>query len=177
VSDVRCPACGASVPATAEWCSLCYAVLRQPAAAPEAVREPVRAPVAVSATPQPELAPAALDVHSQTATPDIDSLPSVALSAAQLAPGAGKHAAPPAAGEKKWPCPRCGEQVPISLDLCNSCGAGFLVGATARVTTRLPVVGDVGRLSSAQRMMMTAAIAFVFMLILIVVATVGGHII
>jgi hypothetical protein len=173
VSDVRCPACGASVPATAEWCSLCYAVLRQPAAAPEAVREPVTVP----ATHVIERAAAPLEVQSQAALPDIDPLSPATPSAAPSPPGTGKHAAPPSPDEKKWPCPRCGEQVPISLDLCNSCGAGFLAGASARPPTRLPVVGDVGRLSSAQRMMMTAAIAFVFMLILIVVATVGGHII
>jgi len=36
VTTDRCPACNAAVPAGAEWCTLCYAVLRVPETVPAA---------------------------------------------------------------------------------------------------------------------------------------------
>ena len=76
-----------------------------------------------------------------------------------------------------WPCPSCGAQVAMDLDACESCGAGFLAGASSTaVSVKLPVVGDVNRLSKGQRLVMAAAIAVALMLAFVLLAEVGGHI-
>jgi hypothetical protein len=63
----------------------------------------------------------------------------------------------------------------MSLDSCNSCGAGFLVGAADRLSAKLPVVGDVAKMSAGQRWMVIGTGGVIFMLLLILVATLGGH--
>jgi hypothetical protein len=182
VSDVRCPACGASAPAGAQWCSLCFADLR-----PAAAREPVREPVTVPETPAAELAAEPTAPEAGPAAPEarpaatrVDPLtdplfmltadPIVTLPVAVAEPSRGKHAAP-AEDKLKWPCPKCGEQVPISLDSCESCGAGFLAGATTRPSTRLPIVGDVGRFTTGQRWLAAGVAALAFTVLLLLVAT------
>jgi hypothetical protein len=181
MSDARCRACGAAVPEEAQWCSLCFADLREPAP----VRERVSVPAAHSAeqdaysVDQTRAAPVAaprpaaslLDVPPRHAAAAPDE------AAAEAGPGgAAAEEATEAAEEAKWPCLRCGEQVPISLDACHSCGAGFLAGSTTSPSAHLPIVGDVGRLSRNQRVGLGFGVSIVVMIILILLATIGGHI-
>jgi hypothetical protein len=158
VSDVRCRACGAAVRIDAQWCSLCFADLRPPA--------PVRQPVSVPA--------AAAAAHSQSAPPTPAPVPAVPLPTSPVA----AVAAPPVVAPAKaavWPCPRCSAPVAIALDACPECGAGFLAGASAHANTRLPLVGDVGKMSSAQRVFVGFALTFVLMAAFVLLATIGGH--
>jgi hypothetical protein len=78
--------------------------------------------------------------------------------------------------EAMWPCLTCGEQVPLSLDECPACGAGFLAGSTTIASTKLPVVGDVRKMSSNQRLLAGLAVAAGFSLIVFVVAVVATHV-
>jgi len=64
----------------------------------------------------------------------------------------------------------------MSLDECPDCGAGFMAGATNAVRSRLPLVGDLRRMSHGQRMLVAGAIAFVLTLMFLVLAEIGGHI-
>lgn len=166
MSDVRCRACGAAVPTEAQWCSLCFADLREPAP----VREPVSVPAAAVAAVAESVAAA------PSTAPRIDPNALLGL------PERPAHAEPPAAEpegasaeEVKWPCARCGEQVPLSLDACPACGSGFLAGATAATTVRLPVVGDIQRLSRTQRLLFGLGISVLVMVVLVLIATIGGH--
>jgi hypothetical protein len=63
----------------------------------------------------------------------------------------------------------------MSLDSCSSCGAGFLAGTADRLSAKLPVVGDVAKMSAGQRWMVIGAGGVLFMLLLILIATLGGH--
>jgi len=78
--------------------------------------------------------------------------------------------------QASWPCPRCGAQVPLELDACTDCGASFLAGATARTSTKLPVVGDIGRMSQGQRLMMGVGAAVVIMMVFFVVVEIASHV-
>lgn len=148
MSDVRCRACGAAVPEQAQWCSLCYADLRPPAPAREPVGVPAGPPMAADAGDPAAPAAAAQPVR----TPQ------------------------PPRQEPRWPCPRCGASVLMSLEACPDCGAAFLAGATDAATTRLPLVGDVQRMSHGQRLLVGGAIALVLMVAFVLVAEIGGHI-
>jgi hypothetical protein len=64
----------------------------------------------------------------------------------------------------------------MSLEACPDCGAGFLTGATDTPATRLPLVGDVQRLSHGQRLLVGGATAVVLMIVFVLVAEIGGHI-
>ncbi len=161
----------------AQWCSLCYADLREPAP----VRERVVAPVA----PTPDEAHVPMAMAARNGSP----LPSPAGSdhaglldrpepdepgpVAEAKEGAADPADP---AEAKWPCLACGEQVPLSFDSCPACGAGFLAGATTTASTRLPMVGDIGRMSRTQRLMVGFGIAVAVMILLVVIATIFGHV-
>lgn len=159
MSDVRCRACGAAVPAAAEWCSLCFADLRQPAP----VREPVSVPASVPGAP-PAVAEAAA-LASPTAA---------VASAAVSLPSPRSTVATPVGDKARWPCPRCSELVALSLDACETCGAGFLAGATTAALARLPVIGDVGQLTSSQRLLFAGAVAFAVTVVLLLLATLGA---
>lgn len=183
MSDVRCRACGAVVPGGAQWCSLCFADLRTPAV----VREPVSVSAgihdrdlddpqaaAVAALQPPTAAPAAAAVVAD-AVPAVDHL--VAAEAAPTVDGevtAGDDAAEPVEDEATWPCPRCAADVAISLDACDTCGAGFLAGAAGQVSTRLPLVGDMTKMSSAQRLGVGIGISVALMIVVVVLAALGG---
>jgi ribosomal protein L40E len=169
MSDVRCRACGAAVPAEAQWCSLCFADLRVPAPARERVSVPVGAESAAEAVAAPAATPSA----AQPAGDVILGLPEP--TAALTAPDASETEAPETPEEAKWPCLRCGEQVPISFDACHACGAGFLAGSTSQPSVRLPVVGDLGGMSRNQRLALGFGLCLVVMVVLVVLATVGGH--
>jgi hypothetical protein len=66
--------------------------------------------------------------------------------------------------------------VAISLDVCQDCGAGFLSGAAGGATARLPLVGDVGRMSQTQRLLIGIVIALVVMVVLVALAAIGGKV-
>ncbi len=120
----RCPHCRASVRPGAPWCTLCHADLRPPPPAP---------------APPAAVAPAA---------PVLSRIDPLTAPAAALG-------LPPKAGEATWPCTTCGATNPISADACTACGAGFLAGLreSEGPLLELPGVGDLTRLSRAQRMM------------------------
>jgi hypothetical protein len=65
--------------------------------------------------------------------------------------------------------------VPLELDACGDCGAGFLSGASAAAAARLPVVGDMGRMSQGQRLMVGAGIAVIVILAFFVLAEIATH--
>ena len=144
--DPRCPQCSARVPAGADWCSLCYASLK----APEPARTPDRvAPAYASAAPSqaydPLTAPmAALDELSQLAATASGGAPSAPAQRADAGAATGTHRKAVC-----WPCRSCEAQVPIELDACEVCGAGFLNAASEEV--RLPLIGKASDLEGAKK--------------------------
>ena len=109
--DGRCPSCGASVRAGADWCTLCYADLRPappppppppPAPEPVAVAAPVPVAVSVAAGPDPLSA-------------SYDEVLGAALAGTPLA-------GPP---EPTWPCFDCGGANSYDETACTTCGAVF----------------------------------------------------
>lgn len=62
----------------------------------------------------------------------------------------------------------------MSSDACGLCGAGFLSGATTMLNARLPVVGDLGRMSQGQRLLVAAGISVIFMIVLVAIFAIGG---
>jgi hypothetical protein len=183
MSDGRCRACGAAVAPNAAWCSLCFADLRPPAP------EPVREPAAVAAVAQPTVPAQPLAAQPLAAQPlaappvspvdptDVDAAVDADSVAAPIAidPADPLGLSVPAGPSPTWPCPRCGHSVPIELDACNECGAGFLSGAAATKSVRLPMVGDVTRMSSGQRMFVAFAVSVGVMFVLVLLAFIGGH--
>jgi hypothetical protein len=136
-----------------------YIVERKPVPVPEAV---VTVAVATPAAAQPFV---------PTAQP---ASPGSVVEGAQLAENPVVAAAQVQAAELTWPCPSCGTSVPMSLDFCNSCGAGFLAGASDGNTVRVPLIGDVSKISSGQKLGLAIAIALGLMLVILVLATIGG---
>lgn len=152
-----CPACRAAVRDDAEWCSLCYTVLRAPAAVAAPVFEPGETALPVAAAPA---------VQARHAAPDPLTAPLVDV----LLPPPAEVAAAPAyplaeapAAEPVWPCTSCGAVNPLEAPVCGTCGSGFLAAASSRPKLVLPVVGDVGALSRGQRI--GAALAVVAMVL------------
>jgi hypothetical protein len=178
MSDVRCRACGAAVPTEAQWCSLCYADLREPSPARERVSVPA-APDGSAAAPEPVAAALAAAQPSTGLRPDPDAILGLPTKSADLdAPQDAQRGdgAEDEAPEKTWPCTRCGEQVVMSLDACHACGSGFLAGASTPASVHLPVVGDIERLSRSQRLLAGLGVSLVVIVVLVVLATIGGHI-
>lgn len=104
-----------------------------------------------------------------------------ALVPAGAAPGIGlpSAAAPGVAARPRhrgWPCSGCGEINAVELDACVACGTGFLAGLRAEEPPllALPVVGDVTRLSRAQRLAMAGAVVLVFALLTVLLSVIAG---
>jgi hypothetical protein len=160
------------VPSEAQWCSLCFADLREP------VRERSAAP-AYSETAD-EQVPVSVAAHNGASSMHSAASPDALLGLTHPDPdenppvGEGAEVSDPA--EARWPCLTCDEKVPLSLDVCPSCGAGFLAGSTTVASTRLPVVGDIGKMSRTQRLLVGCGIGLVVMVLLIILATIGGHV-
>lgn len=146
----RCPACNAAVPASAQWCTLCYAVLRVP--------EPVSAVVPAAV---PAAAPAPVS-------------PVLALDPILDAP---VSKAPPVAGAepKGWPCLGCGALVPIADNSCSHCGRPFLPSDTMP-SLALPGIGDLGGMAHGQRLFVALAAAGVVTVLIVLIAFIGGSI-
>jgi RNA polymerase subunit RPABC4/transcription elongation factor Spt4 len=179
MSDVRCRACGAAVPTEAQWCSLCYADLREPSLARERVSVPAAPGGAGAAAPEPVAVAVAAAHPSNGLRPDPDALlglPPKSADADGPQDDQSSEGAEEETPEKTWPCTRCGEQVGMSLDVCPACGSGFLAGASTPASMRLPVVGDIGRLSRSQRLIAGLGVSLVVIVVLVVLATIGGHV-
>jgi hypothetical protein len=153
------------VPDTAHWCSLCYADLRPAAPAVE----PALAP---ATEPAPALEPA------QTLEPALGRQPLSVPGAppAAAAPGLAAPVLAPSKREARWPCTRCGASNPMSEDACTDCGAGFLASVASTTPTHLPLVGDVQRMSQAQRILVGAIVAVALIFAFLVVLVVIGHV-
>jgi hypothetical protein len=174
VSDTRCPRCGAVLPQNAQWCSLCYFDLRAPVAPPEPPPPPVPPPPV-----QPPLVQQQPAVPVQQQPTPFTAAPMLQVTGAPLpaaAPTVEQPAAPTnpqAMAEPTWPCPKCGNSVLMSLDHCTVCGAGFLADA-ADSSIKVPVFGDVGKLTSGRKAMLGVLVTVALIVFLIVIATIGG---
>jgi hypothetical protein len=171
----RCPACGAATPETVPWCSLCYADLRPvPAAAVPAPRHVATEdnPTAVTGRLEdPAADPLTAPISTLLELPTVPTVPIEAVEAAgEQLPGVVE----PVLDAATWPCSRCGAHVPLALDACDECGAGFLAGAIPPPTMSVPIVGDVSRLSKAQRFGLAAGLAAGIIVVFLALATVVG---
>ena len=159
-----CPACGAALRPGSPWCTLCYADLRPatPAAAmPAGVPTTVPGNAAYGSTAPDPLTQPILDF---LAAPADQPAPQVAVPAPRKT-----------VPMSTWPCAACGNPNPLSASECVGCGAGFLAGITTRPSLVLPVVGDLSRLSRAQRLWAAAGIAFALaLLVAVIVAVLPG---
>jgi hypothetical protein len=81
---------------------------------------------------------------------------------------------PQAMAEPTWPCPKCGTLVPMSLDHCTVCGAGFLADARGGNSIKVPVFGEVGQLTTGRKVMIGVVLTLAVMVVLLLLATIGG---
>ena len=141
-SSLRCPQCRAAVRPDAPWCSQCYTDLRPaPASAPAA---------ALPIPPTASYGPPALD--PLIAAPELLGLPGLI---------------PVATPDPTWPCATCGAGNPLAASACTACGAGFLAGLREAEgpLLELPGVGDLTRLSRAQRLGLAGGVVLTFVVL------------
>jgi len=149
------------VPIGAPWCTLCFADLRQP--------QPVAAGAVAALDVEPAAQPAA-------AAPALD---------AQRAPAAPPVPLPDPAdplgldtGERKlgWPCTGCGDTVSFDMTFCPECGSSFLPTERETVSFRLPLVGDITKLSKGEKLVVIfggmALVTTVFFLLAMLVGSI-----
>ena len=120
MSERRCPNCGALVAADAQWCSLCFHTLVEPAEEPES---PLAPTVATGPVPPPPPPAGDVDPSSRPAAGSVPPPPPV------MADGQEPTAATDAGGPVSpgtWTCPNCGEVNPLDEDHCLVCGTAFL---------------------------------------------------
>lgn len=152
-----CPSCRAAVRFDAEWCTLCFAVLRAPDPAP---------------APEPLPEPPAVELFTALAQPTPGDVSPVGdpLTAplGELVPDARApepaHAGPAGeAPEPTWPCTACGTANPLAASRCGACGTAFLGSASSTPSLVVPGLGDLGALSRGQRALaaVVAALALV----------------
>ena len=134
----RCPSCAATLRPDARWCTLGYAD-RRPAPTPAMASALAPPPPPARLAPIPA-AYAGLDLDPLTAP--LDAL------TGRPAPVA------------SWPCATCGAANDLTHSACAGCGAGFLAGLREAEgpLLELPVVGDLGALSRAQRLGLAAGV-------------------
>jgi ribosomal protein L40E len=147
-----CPSCGAGVRPGADWCSLCYHDLRP-------------APAAVT-VPQPSPAYGESDPLT---VPLLDLLLPAVSAPAPLAeaPAVPEPAQQPAGNS--WPCLRCGARNALDADTCQECFSPFLGGASAGPSLRIPVVGDVWKMSRGARMTLAFGVVLALLVPLAVI--------
>ena len=75
-----------------------------------------------------------------------------------------------------WPCHSCSEKVSFELMNCPNCGSAFMGGAQANVSLKLPVVGDLAKMSQGARFGVMAGGAALCALVFVVLAVIFGHI-
>jgi hypothetical protein len=88
---------------------------------------------------------------------------------------AGTPLAPTPAKKLAWPCPRCGADNSIELDMCGECGAPFLSGATSHTNTNVPFFGDIKKMTQGQRLFMGIGAALILMVVFFVIAEIIDH--
>jgi hypothetical protein len=151
---MSCPSCGAALRPGSPWCTLCYADLRpvQPAAA---------MPAGVPTTPPLGAAygPSAPDPLTQ---PLLDF-----ISAPPTAVPEPEQAGPEPVAAAGWPCVGCGSVNPLDASTCAACGKGFLAGVAETPSLRVPLFGDLTRLTRAQRLWGATAVAAVLAVVLV----------
>lgn len=167
---IRPPGPGAVSPPSAQ-------PLTPPAAQPApAIPAQPTSPLAASATPAPfmpstnPMAPIATMPTQLPAGVAPAAGDAAAVVQAGVAPG-GEEATEPSV---TWPCPRCGEPVPMAEDYCSSCGHGFLDDVRTRGGMKLPFVGDISRMNSGERLVFGSAIAVGIIVGLVVLFTLLG---
>ena len=133
-AHARCPACGASLRPGAPWCTLCYTDRR-----------------AAQAPAPPPGPPAAVPLTTST---------TAATTTAATATGPALGPEPLPASGASWPCGSCGAANALGDSACAACGAGFLAGLREAEgpLLELPVVGDLGAMSRAQRLGLAAGV-------------------
>lgn len=133
-------------------CSACGAALAADAPWCTLCFTPVRTPEPVVAAPAPGPAP----VRIAPAHPLYPPVPAAAET-----------------GERTWPCQGCGQQLPMSVDTCPSCGAAFLAaGPTPSLS--LPVVGDLAARSKGQAFAIAAALGLGAAVVLVAIIALLG---
>lgn len=100
---MRCPACGARNPGSAQWCGQCFASLEQGPAA---------------STPQPAAAPEQREATSSTPSPQAPGRP-------QAGEGQVASLFRRTAEGIDWRCEVCDTWNPIERTTCSVCGAAF----------------------------------------------------
>lgn len=145
--QTRCPKCGAALRPDAPWCTLCYADLRPPP-----VTEVTDVTAAAPLEPDPLSAPLRV-----------------------VAPEVGAPAPVVAAGPG-WPCSACGATNAVERDTCAGCGLPFLSALREGQPPllELPLVGDITRLSRAQRFGLAGGVVLAFVLLTLVVGLLLG---
>lgn len=151
----RCPACNAAVTASAQWCTLCYAVLRVPETVPAAPAAPA---ASFPAAP----------LHGVAVQTELPPDPILDAPVIKAAPAVGAQA-------KGWPCFGCGAMVPIEDDACTQCGRPFLP-SDEMPSLALPGVGDLGRMDRGQRLFLSLTAAGVVTGLIVLLAFIGGSI-
>ena len=156
----RCPACNAAVPAAAQWCTLCYTVLRAPEPVPATV--PATHAIAEYRPSTAAIAQSTLDDQALPPDPILDAPVMVA---------------PPVAGAKPagWPCLGCGAVVPMEDDACSGCGRAFLTAGDLP-SLGLPGVGDLRSLDRGQKIAVMGVGAVVVMGLLVALAFILGSV-
>ena len=83
---------------------------------------------------------------------------------------------PPPGRLAGWPCAACGHVNAVELDVCGGCGTGFLAAMRAGEAPllELPGVGDITRLSRAQRLGLAGCVALAFALLVLLVGVLLG---
>jgi hypothetical protein len=151
----RCPKCGAAVRFGDPWCTLCYADLRPPAPeVPEPEPEPTPGPDAIAAPPAYN-APVGAGHDPLTA-------PLEAVAAPINGPS--------------WPCTACGTVNPMAHDTCSACGRHFLAGVREdhAPSLELPVVGDLTKMSRAQRFVLAGVVVLVVLVLTVLLGLIFG---
>jgi hypothetical protein len=75
-----------------------------------------------------------------------------------------------------WPCSGCGATNPVELDACAACGTGFLAGLRKEEPPLLllPGVGDLTKLSRAQRLGLAASVVLAVVLLTALLGLLAG---
>lgn len=175
------------MPSDAAWCTLCFARLRQEAAAPAPsapetsvptsapaprASEPFAAPLAPAVT-APVLSAPVLSAPVPAPVPSQSMAPAPVPPVPVTAPVATAVVESPV---PTWPCSGCSTRVPLEETVCPSCGTAFLGGVNPNVSLKLPGVGDVVGLSTGAKFGLMAGGAFVLTATIVLLLLILGHI-
>ncbi|MFP5219090.1 MAG: hypothetical protein ACLGIG_05045 [Actinomycetes bacterium] len=98
----------------------------------------------------------------------------VAAPAVEIAAPDTAASAPVKRGLGGWPCTVCQAVNAIELDACTECGSGFLAGVRdAEPALVVPGLGDLARVSRAQRLAVAGGAALLFMVLVALMGLLG----